>query len=89
MATIARRIMGKWNNQGEDGPRLPAGYFIKFKDGNTKNCYANNLEYISFIDTFNKPHHSQRVDWDGVLTRKEKRFVIENWDNWIKVYQDE
>ena len=79
MSRSALRIIRKWNK---------LGYFIKFKDGDNSNCKMNNLEFISFIDTFNKPHQSQRVDWDSELTLGEKKFVIENWDNWIKVFQD-
>jgi hypothetical protein len=79
MSTSAIKIIRKWNK---------VGYFIKFKDGNNSNCKVNNLEYINFIDTFNKPYQSQRVDWDSELTPAEKKFVIENWKAWIKIYQD-
>ena len=75
---IAKRIIAKWESR--------EGHFIKFKDGNTLNCRVDNLEYISFYDTFSKHYTAQRVDWDCDLTQNEKRFAIENWDNWYKVY---
>jgi len=79
MAEIAKTIIEKWSER--------EGYFIKFKDGLTSNCNANNLEWISFKDTFMQPYNIQRVDWDADLTKAEKRFVIENWTNWCKIYE--
>ena len=78
MAETAKKIIEKWNERD--------GYFIKFKDGDTHNINVNNLEYISFKDTFNQHYTKQRVDWDADLTKKEQRFVIENWSNWSKIY---
>ena len=58
-----RSIIGKWRHQASMG-------FIRFLDGTTTNCKANNLLFVSLRDALD---HIDKltVDWDIDLTLKE------------------
>lgn len=70
MPTLTDSILAKWREQGS---------FIRFKDGDTKNCRADNLEWVSIKDAMDN-FHTWTTDWDMNLTRREKRVVeTTNW----------
>jgi hypothetical protein len=58
-------IINKWNKQGS---------FIRFIDGNKRNCHFSNLEYVGLKDTMLN-FDVWTVDWDVNLTKKEIKMV--------------
>lgn len=81
MTDIARNIRRKWHEQTKGSK----GYFIRFIDGNTRNCGVENLTYVSPLEAFQNIT-KWRVDWDMELTKKEIQFVYDNLQNFITLY---
>jgi hypothetical protein len=81
MTDIARNIRRKWHEQTKECK----GYFIRFIDGNTRNCRVENLTYVSPLEAFQNITN-WRVDWDMELTKKEIQFVYDNLQNFITLY---
>ena len=52
---MTQRILRKWREQGQ---------FIRFVDGNVRNCAVTNLEFVSLREAMQHVH-DWKVDWDG------------------------
>ena len=59
-------IIEKWREQK---------HFIRFLDGNKKNCAASNLQYVSLPEAMQN-FDAWTFDWDMLLTKKEQRIVM-------------
>ena len=65
MSSLINSIIMKWRTQGS---------FIRFIDGDKRNCTVSNLCYVSLEDAMNHID-DWVVDWDAELTRNEIRLV--------------
>ena len=65
---LTNSILRKWRKQKS---------FIRFLDGDTRNCRVDNLAYVSLEDAM---HHIEawRVDWDMNLSRAEVALVFDD-----------
>ena len=66
---VVRRVLLVWSQQRKFG-------FIRFVDGDTRNCHASNLKRVSLRDALT--HANWKVDWDMNLTPSDAGFVHEH-----------
>ena len=65
-SALTASILRKWAAQGS---------FIRFVDGNTRNCAVSNLQYVHLRDAM--AHVADwKVDWDMELSAKERALVM-------------
>tara|TARA_B110000858_G_C17769145_1_gene458657 strand:+ start:1348 stop:1584 length:237 start_codon:yes stop_codon:yes gene_type:complete len=64
-SVLTSSIIHKWKEQGQ---------FIRFIDGDTRNCSVANLEFVSIKDAMSHID-DWKVDWDMNLTKKEIKLV--------------
>ena len=65
---LTNSILRKWRKQKS---------FIRFLDGDTRNCRVDNLAYVSLEDAMNHIE-AWRVDWDMNLSRAEVALVFDD-----------
>jgi hypothetical protein len=63
---MTQRSLRKWREQGQ---------FIRFVDGNVRNCAVTNLQFVSLREAMQHVH-DWKVDWDMELTDEERTLVL-------------
>ena len=80
---LKTRILNKWNEQLY-GDTFSTGMFIRFKNGNSLDCRVSNLQYVTPIIALS--NLDWKVDWDCELTKREKKYVLENSSEFINYF---
>ena len=68
--TMTQSIMQKWSEQNG---------FVRFLDGDIRNCPPENLKWVTLKDAMEHVH-DWVVDWDMNLSEEERKLVLQ--DDW-------
>lgn len=79
---MSSKILSKWYEDTKDNNFC----CIRFLNGDKLCCHVNNLKWVKLVDALRNPDWV--VDWDIDLTKKEKKLVLDNMQNFASLFEE-